>query len=70
MLGLFQIRTKAQNFRAFDNDFSFLVGGGLDVRASRHWAIRAAQFDYIRSHLTPTNWQNNWRFSTGLVFTY
>jgi opacity protein-like surface antigen len=70
MLGLFRIRTKAQNFRSFDNDFSFLVGGGLDVRASRHWAIRAAQFDYMRSHLTPTNWQNNWRFSTGLVFTY
>jgi opacity protein-like surface antigen len=70
MLGLFRITTKAQNFRAFDNDFSFLVGGGLDVRAKPHWAIRAGQFDYIRSHLTPTDWQNNWRFSAGVVFRY
>ncbi len=70
MFGLFRIRTKAQNFRAYDNDFSFLAGGGLDVRTTSQWAIRVGQFDYIRSHLTPTAWQNNWRFSSGLVFQY
>lgn len=70
MFGLFRITTKAPNFSALDNDFSFLLGGGLDIRAQSHWAIRVGQFDYIRSHLTPTDWQNNWRFSSGLVFAY
>jgi opacity protein-like surface antigen len=59
MFGLFRIRTEAQNFHAFDNDFSFLVGGGVDVRPRQHWGIRVGQFDYIRSHLTPTDWQDN-----------
>jgi hypothetical protein len=55
---------------ATSHDLSFLVGGGLDVRAKPHWAIRVGQFDYIRSHVTPTEWQNNWRVSTELVFRY
>ena len=70
MFGLFRIGVRAPTFSDTDNDFSFLVGGGLDVRASRHLAIRLGQTDYIRSHLTPTAWQNNWRFSGGLVFAY
>jgi hypothetical protein len=70
MFGLFRIKTIAPNFTALDNDFGFSVGGGVDVRATDHVGVRIGQADYIRSHLTPTDWQNNWRFSAGLVFDF
>jgi hypothetical protein len=70
MFGFFRIRTIAPDFRDLDNDFGFSLGGGVDVRTSEHVAIRVGQGDYLRSHLTPKSWQNNWRFSAGLVFAY
>lgn len=70
MFGWFRRDIDAPGFKPRDNDFAISFGGGLDVRATDRFAIRIAQVDYIRSHLTPTAWQNNVRFSTGLVFTY
>jgi hypothetical protein len=70
MFGFFRIRTIAPDFRDLDNDFGLSLGGGVDVRASEHVGIRVGQADYIRSHLTPKSWQNNWRFSAGLVFGF
>jgi opacity protein-like surface antigen len=53
--------------KAVDNDFTFAIGGGLDVAVHKHVALRVAP-DYIRSYLTPSGGQNNWRFAFGLVF--
>ena len=54
---------------AEDNVFAAALGGGFDWRISRHFLWRIVQADYL-----PTNfgdqWQNNFRLSTGLVFTF
>jgi opacity protein-like surface antigen len=70
MFGWFRRNIDAPGFKPRDNDFAITFGGGLDLRATDRLALRIGQVDYIRSHLTPTDWQNNVRFSTGLVFTY
>jgi len=51
------------------NNFTFLLGGGLDVSASKNVAIRLAKFDYEYvkgngGHL------NNLRYATGIVFKF
>ena len=57
-------------------------GGGIDIGLTRHLAIRAVQVDYLRSHFNTTdalttglssnlgNWQNSFRYSTGIVFRF
>jgi opacity protein-like surface antigen len=53
--------------KAVDNDFAFAIGGGLDANVHPHVSLRVAP-DYIRSYLTPSGGQNNWRFAFGAVF--
>jgi opacity protein-like surface antigen len=50
-----------------DTSFTYALGGGLDIKASDRVAIRIVQLDYLRTHFSD-NWQNNFRYSTGLVF--
>jgi hypothetical protein len=49
------------------NGFAMAVGGGLDVKAGSHVAIRIAQGDYLMTRVSGTR-QNNFRFSAGIVF--
>lgn len=54
--------------------FAFALGGGLDVNASKHVAVRLAKFDYVRDHISndlvgSTN-LNNYRYATGIVFKF
>ena len=66
-----------------DSGFGAAFGGGIDIDVGRYFAVRAVQFDYLRTKLNrnepeflvdtslfPTlrEWQNNYRFSVGLVF--
>lgn len=63
------------------NAFAMAFGGGIDIGLSRHFAIRAAQVDLIRTNFntlksltglntgTSTN-QNNFRYSGGLVWRF
>jgi len=52
------------------------VGGGLDVNITKHFAIRAAQFDYVPIHSDlPLNsgggrWFRNFRYQGGVVFKF
>jgi len=63
------------------NAFAMAFGGGIDVGLSRHFAIRAAQVDFIRTNFntlnsltglttgTSTN-QNNFRYSGGVIWRF
>jgi len=52
--------------------FAMAAGGGLDVNLSRHVAFRVFQTDYLLTLLPnrTTDRQNNFRFSTGIVFRF
>jgi hypothetical protein len=63
------------------NSFAMAFGGGMDIGISRHFAIRAAQVDYIRTNFntldsltglttgTSTS-QNNFRYSGGVIWRF
>ncbi len=50
--------------------FALATGGGLDINASRHFAIRVFQADYFLTTLPNDsgNRENNLRLSAGIVF--
>jgi len=56
--------------------FAMLVGGGLDVKLSKHFAFRPFGFDYYLTRLptvlNPDNPQNrnNWRYIAGFNFLF
>ena len=64
------------------NAFAMAFGGGVDIGLSRHFAIRAAQIDFIRTNfnsldavtsgLAPStsNNQNSFRYSGGVVWRF
>lgn len=49
--------------------FGLTAGGGVDVRVSRHIAIRPVQAEYFLTKFRDgnSNRQNNFRFSTGII---
>jgi hypothetical protein len=64
------------------NSFAMAFGGGVDIGLSRHFAIRAAQVDFVRTSFNSTdalasglstslnNQQNSFRYSGGIVFRF
>jgi len=50
--------------------FAMMFGGGVDISAGQHIALRAAQFDWLSLHSNGTSDNNNMRITTGLVFRY
>lgn len=62
--------------------FAMAFGGGVDIGLSRHFAIRAAQVDYLRTQFrsadalsaglfgSTNGRQNNFRYSAGIVFRF
>jgi hypothetical protein len=55
--------------------FAFLVGGGVDVNARRHIAVRLAELDYERLDLpkgtyAPASNTSSFRYSGGIVFKF
>jgi len=53
-----------------DSGFAMMFGGGIDVKATRHVAVRAVQFDWLSLHANGSSDNNNMRLSTGLLFRY
>lgn len=52
-----------------------VIGGGIDLKLSHHWAIRPIEADYILTRFindftTGHNNQNNFRYQAGLVFEF
>ena len=57
--------------------FAMALGGGLDVNANKHVAIRLAKFDYMLNRVNAGDLGvsaaenlNNFRFATGIVFKF
>ncbi len=55
-----------------ENAFAMAVGGGIDVKATQHVAIRLIQAEYFMTKFTDglNNRQNNARISAGVVFRW
>lgn len=56
-------------------NFAASVGGGLDVKVSRHIALRLAKVDYLLLHQPAAGFVNTYsrncfRYSTGVVFRF
>ncbi|MGC2695324.1 MAG: hypothetical protein WA738_05980 [Candidatus Angelobacter sp.] len=64
------------------NAFAMAFGGGVDIGLSRHFAVRAAQLDYLRTNFNATdalasglssstgNHQNSLRYSGGVIWRF
>jgi hypothetical protein len=64
------------------NAFAMAFGGGIDIGLTRHFAIRAAQVDFIRTNFnsldalasglatSTSNNQNNFRYSGGVIWRF
>jgi opacity protein-like surface antigen len=52
-----------------DNSFAWAMGGGLDVNVNRHFAVRPAQFDWLRTQFFNST-QSNVRYSAGVVVKF
>ena len=55
---------------ASDGGFAMMFGGGVDVKATQHIALRAVQFDWLSLHSNGVSDNNNMRISTGLLLRY
>jgi opacity protein-like surface antigen len=49
-----------------DNAFAFALGGGVDVKVHKHFAIRLAQLDYLGARGNGGKF-NSFRYSAGVV---
>lgn len=54
-----------------DGQLAIALGGGFDLRLRDSLALRLIQADYFtnRRDQTFNRWEDNWRFSAGLVFS-
>jgi opacity protein-like surface antigen len=54
------------------NSFAMTAGGGVDIRASRHFSIRPVQAEYLLTKIPDglNDRQNNFRFGAGVVFRF
>jgi outer membrane protein OmpA-like peptidoglycan-associated protein len=63
---------------ASDNAFASMVGAGIDIKLSRHFALRLLEGDFLLTHFKDPlsangeerGWQKNVRLSTGIVFRF
>jgi len=68
-VGLFHLKQEVASaaLESVDNDAGVSIGGGVDLSLTDVIALRLLQADYIRSYLTPSGGQNNWRLAVGIV---
>jgi opacity protein-like surface antigen len=59
-----------QSLSASTNGFAMFVGGGLDVKATDHLALRVGQFDWALLHAEGSSEKKNFRYSGGIVFRF
>jgi opacity protein-like surface antigen len=58
-----------QRFTFSDTGFALVIGGGLDIKVNDRVAIRAIQFDYLRTGFFNET-QNKGRIAFGIVFRF
>jgi len=52
------------------SDLAWVLGGGLDLKARQHFAVRIAQLDYLGNRAPNRVTASSWRYSFGLVFAF
>jgi opacity protein-like surface antigen len=52
-----------------ETSFAMAFGGGLDYNLNKNFAVRVGQFDYLPTRFG-SDTQNNFRYSTGIVFKF
>ena len=62
-------------FHRETSGFAMTAGGGLDIKLSRHVALRPVQAEYFLTRLSPigafgVTSRNNFRYSAGINFSY
>lgn len=57
----------SSGYNTSTNCLSYKIGGGVDMRAGRHWEIRVLDFDYYRTAFGTNLHQNNYWVSAGVV---
>jgi len=69
-LGLDSVFPSPTGAQTDSNTIALQVGGGVDLRLSKHFAARALQADWVRTQFpnSTTNVQNNLRLGAGIVF--
>ena len=67
LVGGAQLRASAAGVDAHSSGVATAMGGGVDVRLTRHTSLRVVQTDYLLTQIAG-NTQHNYRLSTGLVF--
>ena len=55
-----------QDFSESETGFAAAIGGGIDIKATEHFSIRAFQVDYNPTRFGGST-QNNFRFGVGIV---
>ena len=70
LLGGFRDSASLGSVSASDSGLAMMFGGGVDVKATRRFAVRAIQFDWLSLHSNGATDNNNMRISTGLLFRY
>ena len=70
LAGGFRASAAFGGFSGSSSGFAMMFGGGVDVKATRHVAVRAVQFDWLSLRANGTSDNNNMRVSTGLLFRY
>jgi len=70
LLGGYHSSASAFGISASGSGFAMMLGGGFDVKATQHVALRAIQFDWLSLHSNGASDNNNMRIATGLLFRY
>ena|SRR5215469_13093018 len=70
LLGGFHSTASVAGNTASGNGFAMMLGGGFDVKATQHVALRAIQFDWLSLHSNGASDNKNVRIATGLLFRY
>ena len=70
LFGGFHSSASALGLSASDSGFAMMLGGGFDVKATQHIALRAIQFDWLSLHSNGATDNNNMRIATGLLLRY
>ena len=73
-----QDELSGSGFEDGNTEFAMAIGGGIDVNLGKHYAIRAAQFDYLPIHTDfnqrfgggSSSWLHNTRYQAGFVFKF
>lgn len=74
LLGGGRLNATSGSVQAGENGFAVAIGGGLNIRLTHHWEIRAPQVEYLMTRFPDTTGagatQNNVRISAGLVYRF